>query len=158
MFDEKQKFVSSVFEEYLQTDKGKHYVRYHKKDYNAQAVYRKLTHYATLSTHASLNSTFFLEYDSSQSIVDSAWCGTTHAFILKWCDKLRQYEELIDPKGHFTDFLKKVMLQIGVRGVQDQYRVNTQQDNHNIGQGKKHLSYDKYLDFRLSDDKVDPHT
>ena len=60
LFDEKQKFMYSVFEDYLQTDKGKYYVRLYAKNYDAQAVYKGLSHYATSSTQASLDSSALL--------------------------------------------------------------------------------------------------
>ena len=149
LFDEKQKFMYSVFEDYLQTDKGKYYVRKYAKSYNAQAVYKDLSNYARESTQASLDSSALLMYLLVQTLQDSGWRGTTHAYILNWCDKLRQYEDLIDQKDHFTGNVKKIMLENAVRGVKELHSVKTQSD-HDVAHGKRPLSYDQYLDLLLS--------
>ena len=52
---EKQKFMYSVFEEMLQTDMGKYFVRLHEADFDAQAVFIKLSTYAKESTQASID-------------------------------------------------------------------------------------------------------
>ena len=46
IFVEKQKFMYSVFEEMLQTDMGKYFVRLHEADFDAQAFFKKLSTYA----------------------------------------------------------------------------------------------------------------
>ena len=90
LFDEKQKFIYSVFESVLKTDMGKYFVRQHESDYNAQAIFRKLKQHALSSTQASLDSSTLLTYLTSARL-DSKWRGTAHAFILNWCNKLRTY-------------------------------------------------------------------
>ena len=97
LFDEKQKFVYSVFESILKTDMGKYFVRQHEHDYDAQAVFRKLEQYAVASTQAAIDSSGLLTYLTSAKL-DSHWRGTAQSFILHWCDKLRTYGTLFQPK------------------------------------------------------------
>ena len=91
LFEEKQKFMYSVFDKCLQTDMGKHYVRQHDKDSDAQAIFRKLSKYATKSTQAALESSELLTYITTATFTNMNWRGTTQSFILNWCDKLRKY-------------------------------------------------------------------
>ena len=52
LFTKKQIFIYSVFEEKLRTDTGKHLVRKYKSQFDAQAIYKRLSEYAKESTHA----------------------------------------------------------------------------------------------------------
>ena len=76
MFEEKQKLMYSVFEEYLLIDKGKHYVCHYAKTYDVQAVYRDLEKHATKSTQACLTTSHLLEFLTTYTLHDSAWRGT----------------------------------------------------------------------------------
>ena len=66
LFTEKQKFMYSVFDKCLQTDMGKYFVRQHDGDSDAQAIFRKLSQYATASTQAALESSDLLAYIRSE--------------------------------------------------------------------------------------------
>ena len=149
LFDEKQKFMYAVFETYLQTDMGKHYVRLHESDSDAQAIFIKLSKYATESTQASLEMGSLLTYLTSTKLHTSNWRGTTHAFILNWCDKLRQYEKLVPLADHFTNPVKRTMLQNAVGGIEALNRVKTQ-NNHDVAHGLRALTYEKYKTLLLS--------
>ena len=52
LFTKKQIFIYSVFEEKLRTDTGKHLVRKYESQFDAQAIYKRLSEYAKESTHA----------------------------------------------------------------------------------------------------------
>ena len=52
IFNENKKFTHSVFDEKLQTDRGKKNSREHEGDYNAQSVCQKLNSFCTESTNA----------------------------------------------------------------------------------------------------------
>ena len=84
LFTEKQKYMYAVFEKTLLTDQGKAYVREHEQDFNAQAVYRKISTYALTSTRASLDQSQILSYITSVKAGDGTWRGTLHSFILHW--------------------------------------------------------------------------
>ena len=88
IFVEKQKFMYSVFEEMLQTDMGKYFVRLHEADFDAQAVFKKLSTYAKESTQASIDTADLLSYITSVKLHTLNWKGSTTSFILHWCDKI----------------------------------------------------------------------
>jgi len=149
VFKEKQKFVYSVFEEKLKTDMGKFFVRLHEQDYNAQEIYRKLLDHAKASTQASIDTADLLSYITTIKLHESKWRGTTHSFILHWCDKVRTYEELVDQADHFTGNIKMIMLQNTVAGVAELHQVKTQ-SAHDVAHGKQPLSFDQYKTLLLS--------
>ena len=62
MFKEKHKFMHSVFDKTLQTDRGKKYSREHEGDYNAQSFYQKLNSFHTESTNARARVSTTLSY------------------------------------------------------------------------------------------------
>ena len=122
LFDEKQKFIYSVFESILRTDMGKYFVRQHEHDYDAQTVFCKLEQYAVASTQATIDSSGLLAYLTSAKL-DSHWRGTAQSFILHWCDKLRTYEDLIPKTDHFSDAVKMSLLQNTVTSVNALHQV-----------------------------------
>ena len=69
LFEEKQKYMYAVFERTLLTDQGKAYVCEHQEDFDAQAVYDKISTYAQNSTRAALDSSRLLSY------ITSVCCG-----------------------------------------------------------------------------------
>ena len=100
LFNEKQKYMYTVFEHVLQTDQGKAYVHDYSATYDAQSIYHDLCDYALKLTKASLDSTKLLAYITSTRYGDGKWKGTSHAFILNWQDKVHKYEALVPKKDH----------------------------------------------------------
>ena len=149
LFTEKQKFMYSVFDKCLQTDMGKYFVRQHDGDSDAQAIFRKLSQYATASTQAALESSDLLAYITTATFTDLNWRGTTQSFILNWCDKLRKWEKMVPLKDHFTGPVKKVMLENAVSGVEDLHNVKTAGDRE-VSHGKPPLTYQQYKSLLLS--------
>ena len=149
LFDEKQKFIYSVFNECLQTDMGKSLVRTYESTYNAQKIYKELMIHATASTQATIDTDELLSYVTSTKLNKSQWRGTHHAFILHWCDQLRKYEDMIDKADHFTDNVKMIMLQNAVSGVSALHQVKTQ-SAHDVAHGKPPLDYINYRTLLLS--------
>ena len=149
IFAEKQKFIYSVFEEKLQTDMGKYFVRQHEHDYDAQAIYSKLLAHARASTQASIDTADLLSYITTTKLHDSKWCGTAHSFILHWCDKVRTYEDLVDTPDHFTGNLKMTMLQNAVSGISELHQVKVQ-SSHDVAHGSPPLSFEQYKTLLLS--------
>lgn len=82
LFEEKQKYMHSMFDTVLLTDKGKAIVREHEDDFDAQTVYKKLKEYCIKSTKASLEASKLLSYVTSVRIDSSSWKGSTEGFIL----------------------------------------------------------------------------
>ena len=143
LFIEKQKFVYSVFEDKLQTDVGKALVRDHEHDSDAQTIFAALIDHAKVSTQATIDTAQLLKYITTVQLHDSLWKGTTHSFILHWCDKVRIYEGLVPKADHFTSNLKMIMLQNTVSGVPDLHRVQTQ-SAHDVAHGKPKLTFESY--------------
>ena len=55
LFQQKQKFMCSVFSTTLQKDRDNKFVREHEDDFDAQAVYSKLHDFYTTSAGARVN-------------------------------------------------------------------------------------------------------
>ena len=117
LFDEKQKYMYSVFERILQTDEGKVIVRSHDVDRNAQVIYAELLHVMTQSTEAMMDSGELLSYLTTVKISDGSWRGTTKAFVLNWIDKLRLYHELIPVTDRLPENTQRTLLQNAVVGL-----------------------------------------
>ena len=149
VFAEKQKFIYSVFEEKLQTDMGKHFVRMHELDFDAQTVFKDLQTHARASTQASIATAELLRYITTTKLHDSNWRGTAHSFILHWCDRVRTYEDLVATTDHFTHNLKMTMLQNAVSGIGELDQVKVQ-SAHDIAHGKPPLTYAQYQTLLLS--------
>ena len=149
LFDEKQKFIYSVFEEKVLTNTGKALVRKYERSFDAQKIYKGLLAYSKESTQATIDTAELLQYISTVKLHKVAWKGTYHAFILHWCDKLRLYEDMVSVDDHFTHRIKRVMLQNAVAGVPSLNHVKTVSD-HDKAHGKGELSYDSYVNLLLS--------
>ena len=133
----------------FQTDMGKYYFRLHEHDYNVQEVFHKLSEYSQSSTQASIDTADLLSYVNRVNLHKSNWRGTSHAFILYWCDKVWMYEEMVPHSDHFTGNIKMIMLQNSVAGVSELHQVKTQSD-HDWAHGDTTLSYEKYLNLLLA--------
>ena len=149
VFTEKQKFIYSVFEEKLKTDMGKYFVRIHESDFDAQSIFEQLQIHARASTQASLDNADLLSYITTTKLHDSKWRGTSHSFILHWCDQVRTYEDMIPPVDHFTGNLKMAMLQNAVSGITELHQVKVQ-SAHDVAHGNSPLSYEQYKTLLLS--------
>ena len=68
LFKEKQKFMCSIFDRILLTNKGKAFVQQHEDDFDEQSVYSKLVIYHTQSVKASLDKSNLLSYITSVCI------------------------------------------------------------------------------------------
>ena len=134
LFAEKQKYMYSVFERTLRTDTGKALVRRFEHSYDAQRIYKHLADHALRSTAASVSSSHVLAYVTSVRIDTANWTGGTYSFILHWQEQVRLYETMTPSHSHFTDELKKTLLQSvvhpmaelrSVKNEADQLRVQT---------------------------------
>ena len=73
LIQEKQKLMYAVFEKTLQADKGKALALLYQQTYNAQAIYKELSAYATQSTKASMNASNLLSYITTTVLGDGKW-------------------------------------------------------------------------------------
>jgi hypothetical protein len=88
LFDEKQKYMYSVLERIIQTDKGKVIVRSHDDDRDAQKIYAEFLKVMTTSTEALMNAGALMSYLTTAKVNDGTCRGTSKNFILNWIDKL----------------------------------------------------------------------
>jgi hypothetical protein len=117
LFQEKQKYMYSVFERILQTDEGKVIVRSHDADRNAQLIYGEILQVMTKSTEAMMDSSDILSYLTTTKISDGSWRGTTKAFLLNWVDKLRLFHELTPVPDRLSESVQRTLLQNAVIGL-----------------------------------------
>ena len=139
----------SVFEDKIKTNMGRHLVRKYEKIYDAQRVYMELRNHAKQSTHASLEASNILEYITTVKLHKIAWKGSYKGFILNWNDKLRIYEDMVSYEDHFTNNVKKTLLENVVMGVPILRNVKIQAEHDRV-HGKGRLSYDEYFNLLLS--------
>ena len=143
LFSEQQKYMMSVLDSTVRTDRGKDIIREYLLSGDAQAAYAALYDAGTTSTAAKLNSGEIRRYLTTKQL-DSTWRGTQEGFILSWRSKLRQYEDMVDPQEYLPDKVKKDLLQNAVSTQPNLLRT------HNIEQtliasGQREMSFDKYL-------------
>ena len=148
IFKDKQSFMYSVFERVLKTDTGKALVRKYEADYDAQQIFIDLTAHATTSTQATLDADMLLAYLTTAR-VETHWKGSSHAFILHWCNKMRSYEDMLAEADHFTPSIKMRMLQNAVAGVSALNQVKVQ-SAHAVARGEPPLEYEPYKVLLLS--------
>jgi hypothetical protein len=79
LFAEKQKYMYSVFERTLRSDKGKAIVRSHEATYDAQKVYKELYDYCCKSTRAVFGSSTMQSYTSSVRVGDGSWSASAQS-------------------------------------------------------------------------------
>ena len=126
------------------TDKGKELVRDHESDSDAQAVYKKLQEHHLTSTKAMIDSSTILSYIKSEIIGYGEWKGTTESFIRHWKNQVRLYERQIDKKDHFSDALKRTMLENAVHPIADLRQVKSNADLEKERQAQNYHMTNKY--------------
>jgi hypothetical protein len=148
LFDEKQKYLYAVFEQKLQTDKGKALVREYETTSDAQAVYAALLDHYTKSVKASLDQSQLMVYITTIKIGDGSWRGSAASFVLNWQDKVREFEKLSDAKNHFSDEWKLIMLQNAVHPLAELRQVKLTADQNKVAGVA--LTYDNYFKLLYS--------
>jgi hypothetical protein len=113
----KQKYMYSVFERTLQTDKGKVIVCSHDSDRNAQLIYSEFLQVMTQSTEALMDYGELLSYLTTAKLSDVSWCGTTKAFVLNWIDELRLFHKLTPMVDRLSENTQRTLLQNAVIGL-----------------------------------------
>ena len=149
LFEEKQKYMYTIFERILQTEDGRVIVRSHDKDQNAQLIYSELVQVMTRSTEAMMCSSELLSYLTHASIVDGSWRGTAKTFVLNWIDQLRQYHEMTPLGDRLSDNTQRNLLQTAVKGLdalrQVQLHSDLQQTSHGIS-----LTFGQYCSLLIN--------
>jgi len=148
LFYKKQVFAMTVFNRCVQTDMGRHFVRQHAHNCDAQSVYRKLVEYAKISTSAQISVDELIEYLNIARL-DSTWKSSSQKFLIQWRDKLRQLQEITPLPEHYADNVKKRMLEAAVRLIPALGGVKSI-DEHNVAIGQPPLSFDAYFNLLVS--------
>ena len=84
LFNEKKKFMQSMFSTTLQTKRGKKFVREYEEDFDTQAVYKKLCEFWTTSVGVRVSASDILSFITSAKF--ESWKGTIESFILNCQD------------------------------------------------------------------------
>ena len=145
LFVQKQKYMYAVFVQIIQTDKGKAYVREHRDDHDAQAVFRKLETHALKSLKASLESTTLLRYLTTTKLGVDTWKGTAHSFILHWLEQVRLYNDLSSTTD-LSDELTLTLLQNAVHDFKPLRAVKDNADQHKTHTGNE-LTLEQYVNL-----------
>jgi hypothetical protein len=149
LFQEKQKYMYAVLEAKVLTDRGKAIIREHESDFDAQAVYKKLSEHHLRSTKAMIGSSVILSYITSARLGNGEWQGTTEGFILHWQNQVRLYERQVPFTDHFSDGQKRTMLENAVAPVEELRQVKINAELHKTKTGES-LSYEEYVSLLLS--------
>ena len=149
LFDQKQKYVYSVLDSKVLTDRGRAIVRKYESTWNAQEAYNELTKHHLSSTRARIDSSAVLVYITSSRIDDEEWKGKTGSFILKWIDQVRLYERYVPLSDRFSEGQKLVILQNAVAPNVQLRQVKTMVDLEKLKTGKS-IEFDDYVTLLLS--------
>ena len=129
MFQEKQKFIYSVFKDKVLTNTGLTLVRKYKKKFDTLSIYKGLLQHSKESTQETIDTAELLTYIAFVKLHKITWKDTYYDFILHWYDKLRLYEQMVSVKDHFTHRVKKIVLQNTVVEIPSLQYVKIQSDH-----------------------------
>jgi hypothetical protein len=148
LFKQKKIFVYSVLNKCVMTDQGKSFVREHDKDFDAQAVYRKLLDHASKSTAADFTKDKLVEYLTTAKL-NSSWKGTTEGFLLHWNEQFRLLNDLLPTEEHYSEAVKRRMLESAVKQIPELKRIKDL-DNNRVAAGGTRLDYHAYCASLMS--------
>jgi hypothetical protein len=143
LFQEQQKYLYAVFEQKVQTLKGRSIVREHEHDFNAQEVYKKLSEHHLHSARARLDASSILRSITTDRLGNGSWKGSTEQFLEHWKSQVRLYERQIPRADHFSDFHKKAILENAVSGVPELRQIKQNVDLAFVQTGKD-VTFDEY--------------
>lgn len=145
LFQEKKKFMHSVFERTLLTDQGKALVRQQESTCDSQIAHKHLSAHYEENIKAALDSSSLLAYITTAKIDESK--GSGESVILNWQEKIRQYELLVNPEDKFSPVIKLTMLQNAVSPVEhlEQAKDTAQQLKVSLGQDLHYDGCEKLL-------------
>jgi hypothetical protein len=132
-----------VFLTILRTSMGKHFVRTHDIQRDAQSVWKDYLNYMRTSTKADMEIEDLMTVITSFRMT-SAYRGTAQRFVVEWLDKIRKYEDLTPKTAHFPDVMKKAMLQNALNDIKAFSDVKTS-EQMDIAKGNGSIPYDKYV-------------
>ena len=143
LFKEQNKFMYDVFTSIIKTHSGKHFVRKYEHNRNAQAVWNEYVTFMRSSTRGDIEIEELMT-DLTSLRLSQNYRGTTMSFITEWLNKLKKYEEMTPTDSHFTDSMKKNMLQNAVSDLQPFKAVKTSEQLE-IAKGNGPIAYQQYI-------------
>ena len=93
LFEAKQTFMFSVFNENLQTDMGKTIVRRHFANNDAQSVWKELSEHIRTPSKGDSEKRRLTQYVTN-TVLDDTFLGTTEQFVLHFNEQFRQLDEI----------------------------------------------------------------
>ena len=112
LFEAKQTFMFSVFNNNLQTDMGKTIVRRHLANTDAQAVWKELSEHMRTSSKGASKKRRLAQYVNN-------FKGTTEQFVLHFNEQFRQLDEICEDSEKVPSTVKLTLLQTAVRSIND---------------------------------------
>jgi hypothetical protein len=147
---EKQKYVYSVLESTVMTDKGRAIVQGYKDTFDAQKVYQKLTDHHLGSTKAMVESSTIPSYITTVQLGSGEWNGSAEGFIANWNNQCQVYEHQLPSSEHFPDDHKMSMLENTVSLIAGLCQVKNIADLEKTKTGKEELTNKEFLSELLS--------
>ena len=118
LFDKKQIYMYSVFQDHLKTDMGRRLVRRYSSTMDARQLYGDLVTHMMTSSVARIYSQKLLAYISSHRIEQSAGKCTYRSSLLNWTNKVDEYNET-NPAAQLSRETCRNMLMSMLSGVKE---------------------------------------
>ena len=135
VFQEKQKFMMSVFRHCLKSDKGKDIIRENMTSGDAQKVYKELMDHMSTSTGARITSAQTVAYLVKAVYDLKTWTHEAQSFILHWTNQARINNEMVPVEKRFHPSVLVTLLQKAVKGVEELRSVATTAEVASRGNG-----------------------
>ena len=152
LFEAKQTFIFSVFNDNLQTDMGKTIVRRYLANTDAQSVWKEICEHMRTSFKGTSEKRRLTQYVTN-TVLDHNFKGTTEQFVLHFNEQFRQLDEISEDSEKLPPTVKLSLLQTAVRSINDRRIVETldefQSTSHGHGSSTS-LSYDTYYDLLIN--------
>ena len=152
LFEAKQTFIFSVFNNNLQTDKGKTIVRRHLANTDAQSVWKELSEHMRTSSKGASEKRGLTQYVTN-TVLDDNLKGTTEQFVLHFNEQFMQLDEISEDSEKLPPTVKLTLLQTAVRSINDLSIVETLDEfqSTTYGHGSStSLSYETYYDLLIN--------
>ncbi len=152
LFEHKQVFMFSVFENCLLTDMGKTIVRRYVHSTNAQQVWIDLTAHMKKSSKGASEKRRLNQYITT-TVLDSSYRGTTKQFVLHFQEQFRQLDDISEADERIPMHMRLTLLQNAVKAIPDLRIVETLEEYQSVvgGHGSTHnLNYTTYYDLLIN--------
>ncbi len=147
LFQLKQDFMFSVFNNCLKNDMGKTLVRRHVHNMNAQMVWADFDSHMTRSSKGRAEKRRLHTYVTT-TILDRSWRGTTEQFVLHFHEQFRQLEDISEEHEILSASTKLTLLQTAVQAIPELRIVETMEEFRclsNQDYNDNSMDYDTYL-------------